>query len=118
MNGVVYCRHLKTHKEASMKTDFCKNIIISKAVRTEDAVYRYRIIATPRAEGYDYSLFVSTEMGDICDECFVFSVSTDEKKAITLCEYFAGETVSAVHTEELLSDLIGEITAPSALRLL
>ena len=111
MNGVVYCRHLKTHKEASMKTDFCKNIIISKTVRTEDAVYRYRIIATPRAEGYDYSLFVSTEMGDIC-------VSTDEKKAITLCEYFAGETVSALHTEEILSDLIGEITAPSALRLL
>lgn len=100
-----------------MKTKFCKNIILSRVVITEDTTYRYRVIRTPRSEcSHDFSLLVLTESDDDCDECFVFSVSTDEEKAVRLCEYFAGETVSAMHTEEILSDLIGEMTAPSELR--
>jgi hypothetical protein len=108
---------IKLFKEANMKTKFCKNIILSRVVITEDTTYRYRVIRTPRSEcSHDFSLLVSTESDDDCDECFVFSISTDEEKAVRLCEYFAGETVSAMHTEEILSDLIGEMTAPSELR--
>lgn len=100
-----------------MKTKFCKNIVNSRVVVTEDTTYRYRVIRTPRKESCsDYSLLVSTESDDGCDECFIFSVSTDEEKASRLCEYFASETVSAMHTEEILSDLIGEMSAPSELR--
>lgn len=95
--------------------NFCENIILSKFLLSEGSEYRYRVIKTPCDRGNDYSLFVSTETNGECDECFVFSVSTKEETAARICEYLADETVSALHVEEILSDLLGEDSAPAAL---
>lgn len=95
--------------------NFCENIILSRFLLSEGSEYRYRVIKTPCGKGNDYSLFVSTETGGECDECFVFSISTKEETAARICEYLAGETVSALHVKEILSDLLGEDSAPTAL---
>lgn len=95
--------------------NFCENIILSRFLLSEGSEYRYRVIKTPCGKGNDYSLFVSTETGGECDECFVFSISTKEETAARICEYLAGETVSALHVKEILSDLLGEDSAPTEL---
>lgn len=78
--------------------------------------YRYRVIETPRESGgYDYSLFISSENDNFCDECFIFSISADLCKATSICRYLADESVSALQAQDIISDLLGEESAPQTL---
>ncbi len=98
-----------------MKTNCHDQIILSESQTFRDAVYRYRVIETPRESGSDYSIFISSEVGDLCDECFIFSISTDIEKAESICKYLAKEAVSALHAQDIISDLLGESSSPAPL---
>ena len=99
-----------------MKTNCHDQIILSESQTFQGAVYRYRVIGTPRESGSnDYSIFISSEIGDSCDECFIFSISTDLEKAESVCKYLAEESVSALHAQDIISDLLGEESSPDPL---
>lgn len=98
-----------------MITNCHDQIILSESQTFQGAVYRYRVIKTPRENGNDYSIFISSEIGDSCDECFIFSISTDLEKAESICKYLAEESVSALHVQDIISDLLGEESSPKPL---
>ncbi len=98
-----------------MKTNCHNQIILSESQTFQGAVYRYRVIETSRENGCDYSLFISSEAEDLCDECFIFSISSDIEKAESICRYLAEKSVSALHAQDIISDLLGEESAPAPL---